>query len=126
MKNQIHVDSTPRNYYGGFILIKPTKPFYKVGEDYQLLSFPENQIVAKARLVMKRTYHISKLPDVVSIMSSDLKAKRLASILRNQSNEVFYDALVFSSNAHYNDWYNDKPVEAVEMRLKEQQQINMF
>ncbi|WP_421809433.1 hypothetical protein [Flagellimonas sp.] len=126
MKNQIIVDSSPRNYYGGFVLIKPTKPFYKVGEDYQLLSFPNNEVIAKARLVMKRTYHINRIPEVACIMCRDLRGTDLKRILKEHSTEVYYDVLVFSANSHYNDWYADREEETKVMRKKDADQISAF
>ena len=126
MLNQILVDSLPRNYFGSFVLIKPSQPFYKEGEDYQILSFPNNEVIAKSRLVYKHTYPLNEIPDMYSLLYKDITARDLIMHLRNVSTATQWDVLHFSSNAHYNEWYKDRKVEATNMRQNEINQLSLF
>lgn len=123
--NLIYADKQQHDYLRAFVLIKPSRPFYEVGNDYQITQPHTDEVLANAKLVQKQTYELYKIPEMFAYLCRDLNLQTLTGILKNQSREKEWDVLVFSNNAYYNYFYKDKKVEAKVMRQEQNQQMEI-
>ncbi|TMU56484.1 hypothetical protein [Flagellimonas algicola] len=101
-----------------FVLIKPSRPHYVQGEDYQIRQPFKEKILSNAKLVKKETYEIKDIPEVYAYICRDLNIDTLRQVLRNHHTEIKYDVLVFSSNAFYNKFYTDETEKAKQQQKK--------
>ncbi|WP_136465207.1 hypothetical protein [Flagellimonas onchidii] len=123
--NIVYADKQHHNYLRAFILIKPSKPFYEEGQDYQIRQPFTEEVLSNARLVWKRTFELHKIPEIYAYLCMDLNLQTLTGVLSNQSTEREWDVLLFSGNSYYGDFYRDKKVESKKLRKKQAEQLEI-
>lgn len=123
--NVIYADKQHHDYLRAFVLIKPSRPFYEEGRDYQITEPFTEKVLANAKLVYKRTYELFKIPEMYAYLCMDLNLQTLTQVLRNHSAEIHWDILLFSGNAYNHDFYKEKTEEAQKMRTKQAEQMQI-